>query len=274
MIGLAPVKRQVHEITAQLRVAQLRAQQGLVAQPPMRHFVFTGPPGTGKTTVARALGGIFAALGLLARPEVVEAQRADLVGEHLGSTAIKTSKVIDSALGGVLFIDEAYALAGSGYAGGDAFGAEAVQTLLKRAEDDRERLVIVLAGYSADMERFLHSNPGLASRFDARIEFPGYGPDELLGIAQLVAAAGGDHWDEAALDHLAGVFQRVCGRGWIDELGNGRFARSMYEKACASRDVRVATLGEAATLTDLTTITADDVRAANGELVTRFDRRS
>jgi SpoVK/Ycf46/Vps4 family AAA+-type ATPase len=274
MIGLAPVKRQVHEITAQLRVAQLRAQQGLVAQPPMRHFVFTGPPGTGKTTVARALGGIFAALGLLARPEVVEAQRADLVGEHLGSTAIKTSKVIDSALGGVLFIDEAYALAGSGYTGGDAFGAEAVQTLLKRAEDDRERLVIVLAGYSADMERFLHSNPGLASRFDARIEFPGYGPDELLEIAQLIAAAGGDHWDEAALDHLAGVFQRVCGRSWIDELGNGRFARSMYEKACAIRDVRVAKLGEAATMTDLTTVTADDVRAANDELTARFNRRS
>ncbi|MCW2918420.1 MAG: ATPase central domain protein [Actinomycetia bacterium] len=274
MIGLAPVKRQVHEITAQLRVAQLRAQQGLVAQPPMRHFVFTGPPGTGKTTVARALGGIFAALGLLARPEVVEAQRADLVGEHLGSTAIKTSKVIDSALGGVLFIDEAYALAGSGYTGGDAFGAEAVQTLLKRAEDDRERLVIVLAGYSADMERFLHSNPGLASRFDARIEFPGYGPDELLEIAQLIAAAGGDHWDEAALDHLAGVFQRVCGRGWIDELGNGRFARSMYEKACAIRDVRVAKLGEAATMTDLTTVTVDDVRAANDELTARFNRRS
>jgi SpoVK/Ycf46/Vps4 family AAA+-type ATPase len=274
MVGLAPVKRQVHEITAQLRVAQLRAQQGLVAQPqPMRHFVFTGPPGTGKTTVARALGGIFAALGLLARPEVVEAQRADLVGEHLGSTAIKTNKIIDSALGGVLFIDEAYALAGSGYSGGDAFGSEAVQTLLKRAEDDRERLVVVLAGYPADMDRFLHSNPGLASRFDTRIEFPRYGPDDLLEIAETIAADGGDHWDEAALDHLAGVFQRVCGRGWIDELGNGRFARSMYEKARACRDVRVAELGEAATMTDLTTVTAGDVRAANDELTARLTRR-
>jgi SpoVK/Ycf46/Vps4 family AAA+-type ATPase len=273
MIGLAPVKRQVHEVTAQLRVAKLRAQQGLVTQPPMRHFVFAGPPGTGKTTVARALGGIFAALGLLARPEVVEAQRADLVGDHLGATAIKTNKIIDSALGGVLFIDEAYSLAGTGYSGGDAFGAEAVQTLLKRAEDDRERLVIVLAGYPADMERFLRSNPGLASRFDARIEFPGYGPDELLEIAQLIAAAGGDHWDEAALDHLAGIFQRVCGRGWIDELGNGRFARSLYEKASAYRDVRIAQLGEAATMTDLTTVTADDVRAAHDELTARFTRR-
>ena len=262
MIGLAPVKRQVHEITAQLQVAQLRAEQGLVAQPPMRHFVFAGPPGTGKTTVARILGRIFAALGLLARPEVVEAQRADLVGEHLGATAIKTNKAIDSALGGVLFIDEAYALAGTGYSGGDAFGAEAVQTLLKRAEDDRERLVVVLAGYPADMDRFLHSNPGLASRFDVRIGFPSYGPDELLEIAQVIAERAGDRWAEEALDDLALVFQRVCGRGWIDELGNGRFARSLYEKACACRDVRAAALGSAATTADLTTLTSADVHTA------------
>jgi SpoVK/Ycf46/Vps4 family AAA+-type ATPase len=266
MIGLAPVKRQVHEIAAQLRVAQLRADQGLVAQQPMRHFVFAGPPGTGKTSVARVLGRIFAALGLLARPEVVEAQRADLVGEHLGATAIKTNKVIDSALGGVLFVDEAYALAGTGYSGGDAFGAEAVQTLLKRAEDDRERLVVVLAGYPADMDRFLHSNPGLASRFDVRISFPSYGPDELLEIAQVIADRAGDRWDEDALDDLALVFQRVCGRGWVDELGNGRFARSLYEKACAVRDVRAAALGTRATTRDLTLLTADDVHAAFEEI--------
>ena len=139
----------MHEIAAQLRVARLRDAHGLASQPPARHFVFTGPPGTGKTTVARILGRIFAALGLLVRPSVVEAHRADLVGEHLGSTAIKTNKLIDSALGGVLFIDEAYALYNEGYSGGDAFGSEAVAALLKRAEDDRDRLVIVLAGYTA-----------------------------------------------------------------------------------------------------------------------------
>jgi SpoVK/Ycf46/Vps4 family AAA+-type ATPase len=269
MIGLEPVKRQVHAIAAQLRVAHLREEQGLATHPPMRHFVFAGPPGTGKTTVARVLGRIFAALGLLARPEVVEAQRADLVGEHLGATALKTNKVIDSALGGVLFIDEAYSLVNPGYAGGDAFGAEAVQTLLKRAEDDRERLVVILAGYDADMHRFLRSNPGLASRFSERVAFPSYRPDELLEIASTLVAQAGDTWKETALDDLAGIFQRVCGLGWIDELGNGRFVRSLYEKACAFRDVRIASLGADATTADLITLTADDVRAAYSEFASR-----
>ncbi len=191
LIGLEPVKQQVRAIAAQLRVARLRDTHGLASQPPARHFVFTGPPGTGKTTVARILGRIFAALGLLVRPEVVEAHRADLVGEHLGSTAIKTGKLIDSAMGGVLFIDEAYSLHNDGYSGGDAFGSEAVQTLLKRAEDDRDRLVIVLAGYPDDMDRFLRSNPGLASRFSTRVTFPSYQPDDLVRIAKLLAEQAG-----------------------------------------------------------------------------------
>jgi SpoVK/Ycf46/Vps4 family AAA+-type ATPase len=266
MIGLAPVKRQVHEIAAQLRVARMREEQGLRTHPPMRHFVFCGPPGTGKTTVARVLGRVFAALGLLSRPEVVEATRADLVGEHLGATAIKTNKVIDSALGGVLFVDEAYSLVNPGYSGGDAFGAEAVQTLLKRAEDDRERLVIILAGYDGDMDRFLRSNPGLASRFAVRVAFPSYGPDDMLNIAAVLAAKGGDVFTEPALDDLAGAFQAVCGRGWVDELGNGRFVRSLYEKACAHRDVRVADGGGDVTTEDLTTLTPDDVLAAYADL--------
>jgi SpoVK/Ycf46/Vps4 family AAA+-type ATPase len=266
LIGLEPVKRQVHEIAAQLQVAQRRGRQGLASQPPARHFVFTGPPGTGKTTVARILGRIFAALGLLVRPEVVEAHRADLVGEHLGSTAIKTGKLIDSALGGVLFIDEAYSLYHEGYAGGDAFGAEAVATLLKRAEDDRDRLVIVLAGYTADMDRFLRSNPGLSSRFAVRIVFPSYPPDQLTMIAEVIAEQAGDSFDPDALPVLERIFREACDRGRIDELGNGRFARSLFERACAARDLRVAQLGDQASAADLTTITAGDLGTAVSEL--------
>ena len=266
LVGLEPVKRQVHEIAAQLRVARLRDRQGLASQPPARHFVFTGPPGTGKTTVARILGRIFAALGLLVRPEVVEAHRADLVGEHLGSTAIKTNKLIDSALGGVLFVDEAYALYNQGYSGGDAFGSEAVATLLKRAEDDRDRLVIVLAGYTQDMGRFLHSNPGLASRFSVRIGFPSYSPEQLTDIAEVIAAQAGDSFAAGARPVLTEIFSQACAQGRIDELGNGRFARSLFERACASRDMRASGIGDSATAQDLTTVTAADLQAAYREL--------
>ncbi len=267
LVGLEPVKQQVRAIAAQLRVAKMRDTHGLASQPPARHFVFSGPPGTGKTTVARILGRIFAALGLLARPAVVEAHRADLVGEHLGSTAIKTGKLIDSALGGVLFIDEAYSLHNDGYSGGDAFGSEAVQTLLKRAEDDRDRLVIVLAGYPDDMDRFLRSNPGLASQVQHPGHLPqlpagGPGPDRRpagragRGHVRPGGGRGPRHDLLACLRH----------GGRIDELGNGRFARSLFERACACRDVRVVRLGEQATAADLTTLTAADVETAYRDL--------
>jgi SpoVK/Ycf46/Vps4 family AAA+-type ATPase len=266
LVGLEPVKQQVRAIAAQLRVAKLRDKQGLTSQPPARHFVFTGPPGTGKTTVARILGRIFAALGLLVRPEVVEAHRGDLVGEHLGSTAIKTNRLVDSALGGVLFVDEAYSLHNEGYSGGDAYGAEAVQTLLKRAEDDRDRLVIVLAGYPVDMDRFLRSNPGLGSRFSTRVTFPSYTARDLSRIAVICAEQAGDAFEPEAIRVLDQIFAQAERAGAIDELGNGRFARSLFERACACRDVRVVRLGESATAADLTTLTAADVRGAYADL--------
>ncbi|SEM51391.1 AAA family ATPase [Nonomuraea pusilla] len=269
MAGLAPVKRQVHAIAAQLQVARMRQERGLPTPPQTRHFVFVGPPGTGKTTVARVVGRVFAALGLLARPDVVEAHRADLVGQHLGATAIKTNELVDRALGGVLFIDEAYSLVNPGYAGGDAFGAEAVQTLLKRAEDDRDRLVVVLAGYEREMDAFLATNPGLASRFNQRVAFPSYSPAELSEIAVLLAGKAGDRFDDEALRDLDEVFTWVCEERLIDGLGNGRFARSLFERAAMRRDVRLAALaarGASASSAELTTITSEDVRTAVDEL--------
>jgi SpoVK/Ycf46/Vps4 family AAA+-type ATPase len=268
LIGLEPVKQQVRAIAAQLRVAKLRDGRGLSSQPPARHFVFTGPPGTGKTTVARILGRIFAALGLLVRPEVIEAHRADLVGEHLGSTAIKTNKLIDSALGGVLFVDEAYSLHNAGYTGGDPYGDEAIAALLKRAEDDRDRLVVILAGYPADMDQFLRSNQGLLSRFSTRVTFPSYTASDLSRISALLAEQAGDMFDPAAEQVLDDIFLSVEVSGKIDEYGNGRFARSLFERACACRDLRVVRLDEGATSEDLTTITSDDVRNAYRELAT------
>ena len=187
------------------------------------------------------------------------------MGEHLGSTAGKTNKLVDTALGGVLFIDEAYSLSNSGYSGGDPFGAEAVQILLKRAEDDRDRLVVVLAGYPEAMEAFLASNPGLASRFATRVRFPSYSAVELQNISGHLARLAGDAFDADALAGLGQIFGEVYAQSRVDELGNGRFARSLFERACAHRDLRVSQLGEDASAAELTTVTGTDIRAAYQE---------
>ncbi|MFH8384025.1 AAA family ATPase [Kitasatospora sp. NPDC018058] len=267
MVGLEPVKRQVRALSAQLRMSRLRAEQGLPVQPPKRHFVFSGPSGTGKTTVARILGRVFHALGLLSGDHLVEAQRADLVGEFLGQTAVKANDLIDSALDGVLFIDEAYSLSNSGYTKGDAYGDEALQVLLKRAEDNRDRLVVILAGYPEGMNRLLATNPGLNSRFTTRVDFPSYRPDELTAIGAALAGRDGDGWDEDAAEELASICTHVVREGWIDELGNGRFIRTLYEKSCAYRDLRLSLLREPPGREDLATLRLPDLVQAYGELI-------
>ncbi|GGX87999.1 AAA family ATPase [Streptomyces fructofermentans] len=267
MVGLEPVKRQVKALSAQLNMARLRAGQGLPVQPPKRHFVFSGPSGTGKTTVARILGRVFYALGLLGGDHLVEAQRADLVGEYLGQTAVKANELIDSAIGGVLFVDEAYSLSNSGYGKGDAYGDEALQVLLKRAEDNRDHLVVILAGYPEGMDRLLAANPGLSSRFTTRVDFPSYRPLELTAIGEVLAAENGDAWDEEAVDELRSISGHVVDQGWIDELGNGRFLRTLYEKSCAYRDLRLSGYPGGLTRDDLSTLRLADLMQAYGEVL-------
>lgn len=267
MVGLEPVKRQVKALSAQLNMARLRTGQGLPVQPPKRHFVFSGPSGTGKTTVARILGRVFYALGLLGGDHLVEAQRADLVGEYLGQTAVKANELIDSAIGGVLFVDEAYSLSNTGYGKGDAYGDEALQVLLKRAEDNRDHLVVILAGYPEGMDRLLAANPGLSSRFTTRVDFPSYRPLELTSIGEVLATENGDVWDEEALDELRSIAGHVVDQGWIDELGNGRFLRTLYEKSCAYRDLRLSTYPGALSRDDLSTLRLPDLMQAYGEVL-------
>ncbi|MGW5096877.1 AAA family ATPase [Streptomyces nodosus] len=267
MVGLEPVKRQVKALSAQLNMARLRAEQGLPVQPPKRHFVFSGPSGTGKTTVARILGRVFYALGLLGGDHLVEAQRADLVGEYLGQTAVKANELIDSAIGGVLFVDEAYSLSNSGYGKGDAYGDEALQVLLKRAEDNRDHLVVILAGYPEGMDRLLAANPGLSSRFTTRVDFPSYRPTELTAIGEVLAAENGDRWDEEALEELRSIAGHVVDQGWLDELGNGRFLRTLYEKSCAYRDLRLTGYPGTPSRDDLSTLRLPDLMQSYGEVL-------
>ncbi|NBE53766.1 AAA family ATPase [Streptomyces sp. YC537] len=268
MTGLAPVKRQIRTLVAQLRMAALRAEQGLPAVTRPHHFVFAGPPGTGKTTVARIVGEVFNGLGLLEQGHLIEAHRVDLVGQHLGETAIKTSGVIDRALDGVLFIDEAYALSNTGYSGGDAFGKEALQVLLKRAEDDRDRLVVILVGYQDEIAELLSSNPGLASRFTTRVEFPAYSADELLEIAGSFLAANGDVLADEARTALETRLGQIVDEERINTLGNGRFVRELCLKAAALRDLRLADAAGERTLSreEITTLLFDDINAAYVEV--------
>ncbi len=237
LVGVDQAKREVQTLVNLLKFQAARAAAGLPTAPQSLHLVFTGNPGTGKTTVARLLGQIFGALGVLSRGHLIETDRSGLVAEYAGQTGPKTNRIVDSALDGILFIDEAYSLIAEGKE--DPFGQEAIQALLKRIEDDRNRLVVILAGYPEPMDRMLRSNPGLSSRFGRRIEFADYSPIELGKIFGSLCQQNHFVVRDAAQAKL------MIGLSWLfgrrdEHFGNGRTVRNLFERAVRNMSNRVA----------------------------------
>ena len=254
LIGLENVKQQVHTLIKFIQVQQQREKHQLKTTPISYHCVFSGSPGTGKTTVARILAQIYKDLGVLKKGHLIETDRAGLVGEYVGQTAVKTNKVINSAVGGVLFIDEAYSLYSES---AEDYGREAIATLLKRMEDERDNLVVVMAGYTEEMRQFIDINPGLRSRFNRYIDFTDYSPDELYQIFKRYI----NKEDFKLTPESELAFQKLFAEAYEKRdrtFGNARFVRNVFEKTIERQSLRVADITEP-TVEQLTEITENDV---------------
>lgn len=256
LIGLDGVKKEVSNLINMVTVHKMRAEHGLKSVDMSLHMVFSGNPGTGKTTIARMMARIYRSLGVLSKGQLVEVDRSGLVAGYVGQTTAKTAKVVESAQGGVLFIDEAYSLNSQSE---NDFGIEAINTLLKAMEDKREDLVVIVAGYDGLMDRFIHSNPGLESRFSRYLHFDDYSVDEMLSILELQLKKGQYSLDEAA---------KAAVRDYIEAsntssiaFGNARGVRNIFEKLLVEQANRLSAMAQL-TKEDLLNITEADVLAA------------